>query len=287
MSDNPEPRDQKIRPANADQSDPLRAERVRHEIRFRLLDVLQSERLTPHMQRITLGGVEIEGFYSPGFDDHVKLFFPAPGELAPARPEIGGKGLSFAEGVARPTVRDFTPRRHNRDAGTLEIDFALHESGPATEWARAARPGTKLGVAGPRGSFMLPTGFDSHLLIGDETALPAIARRLEELPPGTHASVLIEVSGPEDELPLASAASVTLHWVHRSAAAPGTDPLIAALSTITLPDGERHAWIGCESATAKALRQALIDQHGFNPKRIRASGYWRRGAVGVHDSFDE
>lgn len=79
-------------------------------------------------------------------------------------------------------VRDYTPRGFDPVALTLEIDFALHGAGPATRWEAQAQGGQRLGVGGPRGSFIRPTDFDGHLLIGDDTALPAIARRLAELP---------------------------------------------------------------------------------------------------------
>lgn len=270
-----------------DRDDERRPRRVRHELRFRLLDVRRVERLTPNMMRITLGGDELDGFQSPGFDDHVKLFFPAPGEEALARPELGEKGISFPEGRARPVMRDFTPRYYDPAARTLQIDFALHDAGVASDWARQAKPGQVLGVGGPRGSFILPTDFAWHLLIGDETALPAIARRLEELPVDTQAVVLAEVEGEADELSFATSAAATIHWVHRGSAAPGLVPLVDALKATVFPEGDFYAWIACESASAKQLRQVLIAEHGANPKWIRASGYWRRGAAGVHDSFDE
>lgn len=153
-----------------DLTEDRRPRRVRHQLRFRLLEVQRTEMLTQHMVRITLGGEDLAGFESPGFDDHIKLFIPAPGEEAPPRPELSERGVSFPAGQAHPAVRDFTPRHHDPVAGTLQIDFALHETGPASEWARQARPGQKLGIGGPRGSFILPIDFDWHLLIGDETA---------------------------------------------------------------------------------------------------------------------
>ena len=268
-----------------------RPQRVRHELRFRLLEVRHVERLTSHMVRVTLGGSDLEGFHSPGFDDHVKVFFPAPGEAAPPLPVLGEKGIVFPEDRPRPAMRDFTPRRHDPAAGVLELDFALHDSGPASDWARQAAPGQKLVIGGPRGSFILPTNFDWHLLIGDETALPAIARRLEELPAGARAIVLAEVGNEAGQIAFETQADASIHWAHRGGpdpqADPLVDPLVDALKAISLPEGDFHGWIACESSSAKRLRQILIEAHGANPKWIRASGYWRRGAEGVHDSFDE
>ncbi|MFT4269263.1 MAG: siderophore-interacting protein [Xenophilus sp.] len=262
--------------------------RVRHTLRFRRLSVLRTERVTPHLIRITFGGADLEGFASPGFDDHVKLFFPDPATGRLALPTAGPDGPLWPEG-AKPLMRDYTPHHHDAAAGTLQIDFALHDAGPATAWAERAEPGDLLGVGGPRGSFIVPMAFDWHLLAGDDTALPAIARRLGELPAGARALVLAEVDGPADEVPLPTAADARIVWVHRSAAPAGTaePPLLAALRGTPLPSGDFHAWIGCESAVAKALRAHLVDECRANPKWIRASGYWRRGAAGTHDSHDD
>jgi NADPH-dependent ferric siderophore reductase len=261
-------------------------QRMRHALRFRALDVLAVERVTPHLVRVTLGGADLEGFHSPGFDDHAKLFFPDEATGALTLPTAGPDGPVWPEG-RKPTMRDYTPRRHDAAAGTLEIDFALHVAGPATRWAEQAAPGQRLGVGGPRGSFIVPTAFDGHLLIGDDTALPAISRRLAELPAGARALVLAEVDGPADHVDLPSAADVTLAWVHRDGAAPGAMPLLDALRAATLPAGDLHAWIGCESAAAKALRAHLVGECGLNPKWVRASGYWRRGSAATHDTHDE
>ncbi|WP_390342595.1 siderophore-interacting protein [Variovorax boronicumulans] len=261
--------------------------RVRHELRFRQLTVKTVQRVTPHLIRITLTGDALEGFTSPGFDDHAKLFFPdvVTGQLT--LPTAGPDGPVWPEG-GRPAMRDYTPRRHDAQANTLEIDFALHDAGPATQWAEQAKPGDIVGVGGPRGSFIVPTEFDWHLLIGDDTALPAISRRLAELPAGARVVVLAEVDSAADEIPFETQAELTLRWVHRQGAAPGLSPvLVDTLKAMTLPAGDFHAWVGCESAIAKALRAHLVGERGANPKWVRASGYWRRGAVATHDTHDE
>lgn len=260
--------------------------RVRHELRFRKLAVKTVQRVTPHLIRVTLTGDDLAGFQSPGFDDHVKLFFPDPATGKLSLPTMGPEGPVWAEG--RPTMRDYTPRRHDAKAGTLEIDFALHEAGPATQWAEQAKAGDILGVGGPRGSFIVPTEFDWHLLIGDDTALPAISRRLAELPAGARAVVLAEIDSEADEIAFDTQAELTLKWAHRRGTEPGlSHVLLDALKAIELPAGDFHAWVGCESAIAKALRAHLVGERGANPKWTRASGYWRRGAVATHDSHDE
>lgn len=263
------------------------ARRVRHELRFRQLDVTRVEDITPAMRRITLAGPDLAGFTSLSFDDHMKLFFPEPG--APlALPVAGPNGVVFPEGQPRPPARDYTPRRYDEAAGILEIDFALHENGPATDWASRARPGDRIGLGGPRGSFVIPMDFDWHLLVGDETALPAIGRRLEELPEGSHALVIAEVAGPEEEQVWRSQAKLDLCWVHRGRVPPGQGSgLEEALRALTLPDGEGYAWVACESLVAKRLRQILVERHGLPKERIKAAGYWKLGAAGAHETHND
>jgi len=261
--------------------------RVRHELRFRRLEVRGVQRLTPHLIRITLGGDELAGFTSPGFDDHAKIFFPDAASGRLTLPTTGPEGPVWPAG-AKPAMRDYTPRRHDAQAGTLEIDFALHDAGPATRWAEAAKPGDVVGVGGPRGSFIIPTAFDWHLLIGDDTALPAIARRLAELPAGARAVVLAEVDGVADQIPFQTQAALDLRWVHRGGAEPGIgSPLLDALRELALPEGDFHAWVACESGAAKAIRAHLVGERGAHPKWVKAAGYWRRGAAATHDTHED
>jgi NADPH-dependent ferric siderophore reductase len=248
--------------------------RVRHaEARRRTLVVAGTEKISAHMTRVTFTG-DLEGFKSLGFDDHVKIFLPDDGQGATIEtPNLIG--------------RDFTPRRHDPAANTLDIDFAIHDAGPASRWAAQAQPGQTLTLGGPRGSFIIPTSYDWHLLVGDETGLPAIGRRLAELPAGARAVVMIEIGASSDEIALPTQANATIVWVHRNDAEPGrTDVLAKTLAKLTFPKGDYYAWIACESVIAKELRQQLIAKHGANPKWVRASGYWRRGEAAIHEMHD-
>ena len=255
------------------QADPRLPQRIRHETRRRELTVRAVEKLTPSMIRVTVGG-DLAGFVSLGFDDHVKLFFPLGGAEPGSEPQLAG--------------RNYTPRLFDPKAGTLVIDFALHDAGPATQWAAQAQPGQTLTIGGPRGSFVIPVDYDWHLLVGDDTALPAIARRLGELPAGAKAVVLIEVDSAADEIPLATRADAKVSWVHRHGAPAGEcERLSRALRAAALPAGDFYAWVACESSVAKALRTQLLAECGAKPQWTRASGYWRRGAADVHDTYSD
>lgn len=257
--------------------------RVRHDVKIRMLTVRRVEPMAPWMVRIVLGGRELAGFVSLGFDDHLKLFIPPPGVKQPVLPTMGPHGVVFPDGVERPAMRDFTPRKFHAESGELTIEFALHDAGPATAWASKARPGDHLGVGGPRGSMIIPVDFfKRHVLIGDETALPAIARRLEELPKGVRAQVFVEVEGPGDEIKLTSAADLEVTWAYRREAALAS-PLLETMRSLNLAANDAYAWVACESSIAKMLRAHLVGERGFDPMWVKAAGYWRRGSAAVHD----
>ncbi|WP_416349573.1 siderophore-interacting protein [Rhizobium sp. AN68] len=107
--------------------------------------------------------------------------------------------------------------------------------------------GDKAWIAGPRGSFTIPFTFDWHLLIADDTGLPALARRLEEMPKGTRVVALIEVETEADRLDLATKADASIIWVTQEAAGGADhDALTEALRTLELPEGDFFSWVACE-----------------------------------------
>jgi len=243
--------------------------RVTHEIKRRKLEVLRVVNLTPRMRRITVGGAQLAGFISLGSDDHVKLFFPQTAEELATL-----ENLELSAGMkskTMPPMRDYTPRRYDLDTLELDIDFVLHGDGPAATWAAQARPGQWLYIGGPRGSMVVPDMFDSYLLIGDETALPAIARRLEELPANRRALVVVEVENAAEEQTLNSAASVDVIWVHRD----GSNNLLEIVQGLSIPQGKLYAWVATETALSRKVRRVLLDTHGLNEEFVKAAGYWR------------
>lgn len=259
-------------------------QRVRHPIRYRLIEVVAIEPLGPHMRRIVFAGAALEGFHSPGFDDHVKVVLPAPGEAQPVEPVASDEGLRWTEGVVKPLMRDYTPRAFDERAGRLTIDFALHDAGPATRWAMGARVGDKLGIAGPRGSLLVPVEYDWHLLLGDDTAIPAIARRLAELPPEARAVVAIEVDDATDVQTLTHECAADIQWVYRHGVPAGeSHALIDHVRELAVPDGIYYAWVACETHVAQALRRMLIESKGAKSNAIKAAGYWRLGDAGIHE----
>lgn len=261
--------------------------RVRHELKFRRAQVETVEHLTPVLKRIVLTGDDLEGFFSPGFDDHVKVF-PTPRGQPLVLPAMAPEGMVFPE--PRPVMRDYTPRAFDAANRRLTIDFAIGHGGPATAWAEAAQVGDELGLGGPRGSFLVPTSFSEHLLVGDEAAIPAIARRLEELPAGARAIACIEVADASGQLALPSAANVEIVWVHRDGGPRGraealTIAAVAAAGRIDPADA--YVWVACEFSVARSMRPALLAARAFNPKWMKVASYWRLGRADSHEVFED
>lgn len=268
-------------------SNSLKVQRVRHPIKTRLLTVKRITELSPSMRRITLTGDDLTGFISASFDDHVKLIVPDVQGEKPNVPVVGEAGLVFEEGRPKPAMRDYTPRHYNPATNELDIDFVLHHDGPATDWASRAEPGHFVGIAGPRGSFVVPTEFDWHVLIGDETALPAIGRRLEELPKKAQAIVIIKTDTDDARLELTSQCALDVQWVSEGAhTAPGVSALETAVRSLKLPDGEGYVWAAGEYSDIKAIRQYLAEERDITKDRIRAASYWRKATPNTHEQFE-
>ncbi|PRC94103.1 siderophore-interacting protein [Solimicrobium silvestre] len=239
-----------------------RVQRIRYEIKRRVLQVVRVESVSPHFKSVTFAGDALSDFISASFDDHVKF-------------------ILSEEGAEEEMRRDYTPRYYNAAACELTLEFALHGDGPAADWAAQAEAGQRATIAGPRGSFIIPMDYDWHLLVGDETAVPAIARRLEELPATAHAIVVLQLADVSDRRKFQSAAKLDLHWVSNSA------ELMKIIRALKLPDGEGYAWCAGEASEMAALRRLLVEEKGHSRHAIRAAAYWKRGTVGHHENLEE
>lgn len=256
----------------------LSTTRVRHELKFRRLVVVEAADLTPNMRSLTFESPELRDFPSASFDDHLKLMLPATPDTPFEAPEMTPEGPRF-KGPA-PALRDFTPRAFDREAGRLTLELALHPGGIASDWARAARAGDHIAIAGPRGSTVIPLDYDWHVLAGDESALPAIARRLDELPASAKAYVFVETAHESDRRALASKANVRIEWLAASETA-----LADALRAATKPPGEGFVWAAGEASSMRRVRDVLRDVHGLNSSHSRVSAYWKRGTADHHEDL--
>ncbi|TWI45369.1 NADPH-dependent ferric siderophore reductase [Pseudoduganella flava] len=232
-----------------------RVQRVRHELKRREVEVVRMAPLGEHFVAITFGGDDLADFVSASFDDHVKFIFDDP------------------EGEVR---RDYTPRRYDREARELTIEFALHGTGKAATWARQARIGQRAAIGGPRGSMIIPADYGWHLLAGDAAALPAIRQRMEELPAGVRAIVIVAGAGPVE---LSGAAQLDVWQVNDGAA------LVDAIRAMPLPRDDAFVWFGGEAAIAAQVRDVVHGEKGFPRTASRISAYWKQGASGHHEDL--
>lgn len=250
--------------------------RLRLDVRFRHLQVLRTEQVTPHMRRIVVGGADLAGFDSPGADDHIKLFFPnSSGEMV--LPTLTAEGPRFPEGKEPSQSRDYTPRWWDHEAGELAIDFVLHgDHGIAGAWAARAQPGDALTVGGPRGSFVVADDYDGYVLIGDETALPAISRWMEKLPTSAEVQVFIEVADEDERQELVQGDNVRIHWLERNGFPAATSTLLEdALVDFEAPEGDVFYWIATESRRARMMRKFFEGHLAIPRDWIRSTGYWK------------
>lgn len=252
-------------------------DRKRFPLRF---EVVRTEQVSPHVQRVVLGGEDFAEFIhrSNGHtDSYVKLLF-APEDADYAEP-WDMQEIRELPAHMRPVTRTYTVRFVDQDNENIAIDVVTHgDDGLAGPWAAKASPGDAIRMLGPGGAFSPEPEADWYLFAGDESALPAICVALESLPASARARVFIEVDSAEDEHIIRSDADASIIWLHRGGAAAGTTGLIAdAITGLDWPDGRVQAFVHGEAGLLKALRSHFLDQRGIPRGDLSISGYWRRG----------
>ena len=244
-----------------------------------LAEVVANRPLTPHLRRITLTGAELDRFAYQGPDQLVRIFLaPSPGaELHLPDSAQWWPALQAMPAESRPIVRNYTVRRLDADLRTLDIDFVLHgDGGPASAWARTAAPGELIGVLSDGSAYAPPADTDWQLLIGDETAMPAITAAVEAMPPGTRALALLEVGSAEDEIEVATPPGVTLTWLHRGGTPAGeSDVVIRTLRELPMPSGTPYVFVAGEAAMVTTVRRHLCTERGIEKERVYFGGYWK------------
>ncbi|WP_181301048.1 siderophore-interacting protein [Bosea sp. 124] len=246
---------------------------------FRLLTVIGVEQLSPHLKRIRFSGEDLARYASLEAL-HVRLFLPTDGTAEPVWPTLGADGLLHpVPPEQRPAIRKYTIRQIAPAAGTLAIDFVLHDdAGPGSAFAARACAGDRIGMAGPGGRGLKAAG--RYLFICDETGLPAAARMLENLAGTAQGIALIEVADAREELPLAAPAGVAVRWLHRDARSPGApSPLLEAFDALAWDaDGpDLYLWSATEHEVFRQIRSAAKERLRAGQDQQLIVSYWRAG----------
>ena len=223
------------------------------------LTVVATERLSPHLVRVRLGGPGFALFEDrPETDKYVKLKFTTP---APEN---------------HPVTRTYTVRRVDHDAQTLDIDFVVHgDEGLAGPWAASAQPGAVLTLIGPGGGYLPAADADWHLLAGDLSAVPAISAALEALPDDAVGVALIEIDSDDARIAVTAPEGVEVRLLVDAEHDPAH--LADAVRGVPWREGRVQVFAHGERESMKALRRVLFDERGLDRGQVSLSGYWARG----------
>ncbi|MGW0853933.1 SIP domain-containing protein [Streptomyces sp. NPDC002690] len=276
----------------------------------REVEVVRTVDITPGMRRITLRGEQLRAFAtadglarpafeSPGFDDDLTFYFPYPGQRDPVLP-VQGEAKLIAPKDPRPLSRVYTVRRWDPTTGELDVDFVKHGVGAGTTWAYRSRPGDRVHLSGPSTSKAYPAGADWLLVAGDDTALPAIGRLLDELPSDARAQVFVEIAEDAHRQELRELPGVEVTWLVRAGAKAGTAKagtakagtakagtaslLTEAVRGAQWWPGQAFAWVAGEHTAVRDIRRHLVEDRGVPKEDIDFAGYWRRSEVVVLES---
>ncbi|MFF5568249.1 siderophore-interacting protein [Streptomyces sp. NPDC012623] len=251
------------------------------------LEVRRNTRLSPGFSAITLGGPELEHLEPMGYDQAVRLFLPREGQDGLTMPTLSSEAWMAQVLVLpksrRPRVRNYTIRRTRPELNEVDIEFALHGVGPAAAWARGAKPGDPAGIFDMGMSYLPPAGAEWQLLVGDESAVPAILAILEHAPASLVADVFLEVASDEDiRTDITAPDGVRVHWLARDGAdvRPGALALEAVRALAPRP-GRSYTWVAGESGLATGVRRHLVRDRGVPKADIAFYGYWRYGRSSI------
>ena len=252
------------------------------------LHVLRRERLTPHVERVTLGHGDIEAFVPMGLDQWFRLFLPVPGGSLERVPHAldTRSYLRFlmVSKSQRPILRNYSVRQYRAEGPEgpeLDVDVVLHGSpadgtaGPAATWAQTCRRGDPVALLDEGTMFRLPADADHVLLVADETGLPAAAGILAALPAEVTGRALIELPGAEDRQALAAPPGVEITWLPRedAHATPGTLALATA-QELAAPTGRGYGWVVGEQGLTSGVRRHWVGS-GLPKDRLMFCGYWK------------
>lgn len=253
---------------------PARARR--HDGRLRTSRVVANHRVTPAMARLTLAG-DLDDWQDNGTDQHIAVYCLPDEPVVPDPASLDWIRAHWLELL--PRLRRYTIRRHDPVARTVDVDMVLHgDGGPAAAFAAAARPGDRVVWWGPTAAYE-PGDAAHHLLLADETGLPAVAAILEELPSGASVRAVVEVPDLADaQDDIAVRADADVRWLPRRGTPAGlSGALLDAVDELGVPDGCR-VWAAGERAQMRAVRRRLLAA-GVPRADVHVAAYWEHGVA--------
>lgn len=238
-------------------------------------EVREIHRLSPRMLRIVLGGDGLDGYENTEFTDQYvnALFIP---EGAPYSAPFDLDEARACPPEHRPRGRRYTVRSWDPVDRLVAIDFVVHgDVGLAGRWAHNAQLGDVLQFVGPSGGYAPDQRADWYLMVGDESALPAIAASLERVRPGAPALAVLVVDDADHEIELDCPGVLEVHWVHRRTT-PGDDAVVREVARLQFPDGRPDVFVHGEAGETRAVRKHLFGARGLAREGTSISPYWRR-----------
>lgn len=246
-------------------------------------------RISPSFIRLTLTGHELDTYQSLGADQWFRLFLPTEGVESTGTPrtlpDMSVRSMAtytLTPPSRRPLIRNYTTagfRPADPDAGRpAELDFDVYtdesHSGPGLRWALDAAPGTPAALLDEGCLYAPPENSTTELLVGDESALPAIAGILRDAPDTLTGLAVIEVGDDLDVRDLTAPAGVETVWVVRRDEAPGS-VAAAEVQRRGVPATLTYAYLAGPASLATGLRRFLVRENGVDKQRVSFTGYWR------------
>jgi NADPH-dependent ferric siderophore reductase len=248
---------------------------------FRHATVRRVERVSPRMVRVTLAGPDLAGLTVEQPAASVRVLLPSPGAAALVVPTWNGNEFRLPDG-RRPTIRTFTPWRVDPDALELDVGIVVHGGGVASDWAVSAEPGAAAAVSGPGRGYTVDVDAPAYLVVGDETAIPAITQVLEAVPEDTPVQVYVEVAHADARVALPAHPGATVDWHDLPPGAAPGDALAAAVRDTDLAPATR-VWAAGEAAAVQRVRRHLFEDRGIPRAQSSVRGYWKHGRAGDED----
>lgn len=248
--------------------------------RFRRCEVAASAARTASMVRLTLAGPDLVGLEQGGPGASVRLLLPREdGRLE--LPTWNGNEFLWEDG-SRARIRTLTPLavRDAGDAAELDLDVVLHDDSPLTRWARGVAAGDPVAVSGTGSGYEILPDDSDYVLLGDESAIPAITTLLEALPATAEVVVYVERRSTAEAVLLPDHPGATVTWSVLPDAAPPGDTLVAVASMVEL-GGSTRIWAAGEAASVQRIRKVLFARRGVPRDRATVRGYWKVGRAGT------